>query len=89
MASGADLPAVPPSTSGEGSEAEEMTELETLKKEIKESKEAQDKMRETIEYLVETLKDIQNLSRGLGDVYKRQCGICIGTTRSSCRWNWW
>ena len=60
MASGADLPAVPPSTSGEGSEAEEMTELETLKKEIKESKEAQDKMRETIEYLVETLKDIQN-----------------------------
>jgi len=37
-----------------------MSELETLKKEIKESKEAQDKMKETIEQLVETLKDIQN-----------------------------
>ena len=58
MASG-DLPPVPPSTSSEEIE-EEMSELETLKKEIKESKEAQDKMKETIEQLVETLKDIQN-----------------------------
>ena len=56
MASG-DLPPVPTSTSGD---EEEMSELETLKKEIKESKEAQDKMKETIEQLVETLKDIQN-----------------------------
>ena len=60
MASG-DLPPVPPSTSSEEIEIEEeMSELETLKKEIKESKEAQDKMKETIEQLVETLKDIQN-----------------------------
>jgi len=58
MASG-DLPPVPTSASSEEEMEEEMSELETLKKEIKESKEAQDKMKETIEQLVETIKNIQ------------------------------